>query len=219
MPQVQPAAEDWQIAGEVHGRFLKCPGAQRIATPFALAHLAALLRQRHIGDVFEIGAGIGTITYLLLLQDAKRQVYSVEDHPFCVEALERNIPANLSVRMDRIGHDTDISHLPGRFDLVVVDGLVHNDDHYDLLRDGAYCFVEGSRSPTRREIESKLSTRDLFCKFNHYAQGRRRLPIEWRRTSNGFPYPRLKVASTIKGCWIGHVLPMFGSAMPAAAQA
>lgn len=58
----RPNEEDWAVAESVHTRFLARPGAGHIASPYALAHLAAILRQAEINSVVEFGAGIGTLT-------------------------------------------------------------------------------------------------------------------------------------------------------------
>jgi len=49
--------------------------------------------------VLEFGAGIGTITYLLLSVRPEPNLIAVDANEFCLEQLERNIPDEFRSRL------------------------------------------------------------------------------------------------------------------------
>jgi protein-L-isoaspartate O-methyltransferase len=187
--------EDWRAAESVHERFVARPGSQYIASIFALANLAALLRRHQPRSVVEFGAGIGTITYLLLTYGSEnRVVVSTEHHPYCLEQLKHNIPAALWKRLTVI---SDGRELRGEFDLAIIDGPIPESDQGTILRPGLICFVEGGRDKGRALIEERAKKKGLVCSFRRYRERRQPLRvsfrIKWSPTRFGFarPIPRL----------------------------
>ena len=201
--RVEPESEDWKVAKEVYRLFSRKPGSAHIASELTLAHLAALVRTRPINSVIEFGAGIGTLTYLLLSRLGEdRRVTSVERNTYCIEQLMHNIPPELrdgwSIKHPR-SVDGSIE-----FDLLIADGMHAQARTSDCLQTGSFCFVDGERAKTRATIERGLAKRGLTCDFVYHSHRSPR--FEWRRTVSGFPYPRVNLSlSPTRGCWIGEV--------------
>lgn len=194
--QIKPTSDDWRLARDIHKRFSRKTGSKHIATKFALAHLSAVLRTTEIRSVLEFGAGIGTISYLLLSELPDNvKVECTEHSAFCRTQLLHNIPPGLYDRL--VIHETKAPMLTKQFDLVIIDGSAFV--NASCLGDGSLCFVEGTRKVARDKIQRSLAERNLTCNFQNYMVGNR---IVWRMTRFHVPRPRLK---HIKGCWIGRV--------------
>ena len=206
--ELSPTDADWELAKETFDDFTCRLGAQHIATEFALAHLSALLRTKRPATVLEIGAGIGTITRLLLSHPVGvSHVTSTEDHPFCIEQIETNIPRDLRPRLELIKTPEDLNRLELCFDLIVLDGDVSSADGFSFMDKGTVCFVEGARSNIRNALNAQLAERGLICQFSNYNRGRKRVALVWRKAeSSDMPIPKLKFNSVIKGCWVGEVV-------------
>jgi protein-L-isoaspartate O-methyltransferase len=186
----EPNSADWRIARDVYRRFVARPGAENIATAGALAYLAATLRQQPSSRILEFGAGIGTITYLLLtFPPETRTIVSTEANPFCLDQLRENIPAPLWSRLMLVS-DGSLPTDP-RFDLIIVDGKVPKCTDYSYLREGVVCFVEGNRGKVRSEIESVARTKGLTISFVRLPP-RGALRIGWHPTRFGFSRPHLR---------------------------
>ena len=203
-----PSATDLALAEQIHNEFSRKPGAQLIASQFALGHLAALITELKPKSVMEFGAGIGTITKLLLIHPTRiERIVSTEDDAFCLKALEENLPPQPAGRWQLVTSNDQIAQLPNRYDLVIfdgVDGVLADERQYDMFRDGVCCFVEGNRQPTREALDRFLAERELACTFDHYRR-KRALRVRWRKASP-FPFPVPKVSFTrMKGCHVGRV--------------
>jgi hypothetical protein len=186
-----PNKQDWLTAQWVNERFSKKPGSKHIASTFALAHLARVLRTNEITSAFELGAGIGTMTYLLLSElPSSVRVECTEPNEFCVEQLHHNIPAEMLHRL--LIHPNSDPRTKTTFDLVIIDGLVK--PPFTFIRPGTICFVEGERGKARHIIQTDLASRGLVCKFRNYPRGVRLI--------RGTVHRALR---TRKGCWIGIV--------------
>jgi hypothetical protein len=187
--EVTVTDDDRRFAAEVHRLFSAKPHSQHIASRFALAHLAALVRGREFRSVLEFGAGIGTMTYLLLSRLPTATVECTERNETCLAALSVNIPESLRGRL--IVHSNGT--VPNRaFDLIIVDGKANLNG---CLKPGTVCFIEGDRTQARAQIGAF---------FVHYRPGWR--DITWRMTRLRFPVPNFG-----KGCWIGRVERVAGS--------
>lgn len=204
--RVKPNDDDWTVADQVFRRFHALPGSRHIASRYALAHLAAVLRQNEIRSAVEFGAGIGTITYLLLTYPTPmRTVVSTEPNAFCLEQLDRNLPADLHARLTVI---SDGALPKGDFDLAVIDGKISTAEYKTLLRPGLVCFVEGGRLPQRDNVRRIVAENGLRCDLKHHAD--RHLPhLQWQKVVIRLYWPRLKIPSLSQlfgrksGCTIG----------------
>ena len=191
--RLRPNSEDRQRAKRIYLRFKERPGSDHIASEHALAHLSALLRRYEVKSVLEFGAGIGTITYLLLDVLPKRvEIVTVEQNEFCLEQLNHNISSEERKRLS-IVHEMS-SNSDRSFDLVIIDGKRRHAASF--MRPDTLCFAEGSRSRARQAINAALARRGLTCSFKQYPTGVR---LSWRKG--------LRVREK-KGCWIGAVEPL-----------
>jgi len=204
--RVEPSESDWSFAKSVYDEFSQKPGAQHIASEFALAYLSAVLNKVKPASVLEFGAGIGTITHFLLKHPVNvGHVTTTESHPFCLEQFAANISEEFAGRYDLVVDDATLVPGDRRYDLVIVDNTVSLAG-YAHLADGMICFVEGARSANRREISDELAGRGLQCDFVNYNRGVQYFSIVMRRSKKaGIPYPKFRLRKIRKGCWIGAV--------------
>ena len=206
--KVEPSESDWAFAKSVYDEFSKKPGAQHIASEFALAYLSAVLNKVTPNSVLEFGAGIGTITYFLMKHPANiGHVTTTENNPFCLEQFAANISEEFNGRYDLIVDDGKL--IPGQrpYNLVVVDDSV-SAQGYAYLDQGMTCFVEGGRSVNRQEIQGELAGRGLRCDFVNYTRPMQYFSMALRRSKkSGIPYPKFYFRKVRKGCWIGAVEP------------
>lgn len=209
--------DDRSLARDIFGRFKQYPGSQHIATEFALSHLSALMRLTRPRTVLEIGAGIGTQTYLLLAHtNCAPLLVATESNNFCLEQLENNIPHSLRERYALIAGNDDLPESvfreaeagvfgdDRRFDLVVMD-VDAPEILFKYLNDGTYLFVEGNRRELRSRVQDHLATRGLKVEFTNYNRGKRLVELVFKPTQYGIKRPKIRFNKTIKGCWVGQV--------------
>lgn len=202
---VVPSAYDLDLAREVHTQFALKPGARHISSEFALAYLSALVREIKPRRVLEFGAGIGTISSLLLRHSyAIEKVTATESNAFCVEQLQRNIEREHTARFELLKPDAIVNTIKKHFDLVVIDGSVSTSD-LKHLGPGTTCFIEGSRRATRREIESAMRKRHLRCSFVNYHRGIKYFHVEHFANDDDTIRSKFYFRRVIKGCWIGRI--------------
>ena len=194
---IKPEPQDWELAREVHALFAAKVGATHIASDFALAHLAALLRQRPITSVAEFGSGIGTITYLLLKRLPRgTRIVCAERDAWCRQQFDQNIPAAERDRIELMPEGRPVHR--NTFDLIVIDGPIGQEAPF--AHEGSIVFVEGNRATAWSRLQPDLARRGLACTLTHYpARGFR---IRWRMSRFGLSLPSLGIQ---KGCWIGVV--------------
>jgi hypothetical protein len=205
--QLTPNDDDRALAKRIFDRFADRPGAQHIATEFALTYLSALLRTRQPSSVLEFGAGIGTITYMLMEHPCGiKHVVSTEDHPFCLEQLDINLPPEMRARLKLIKEEDSLGDIGNDFDLIIFDGEFGAPEKLHFLNDRTACFIEGARTKTRHAVNEHLSGRGLTCHFTNYNRGRKLVSMSWRKKRPfGMPLPKLRFNRTLKGCWVGLV--------------
>lgn len=205
--KITPKNEDFILAQSVFDLFSQKPGSEHIASCFALSYLNAMLRTKKPKSILEFGAGIGTITYLLLSHPSNiESVVATENNPFCLEQLNINLTNQMKQRVEIVAELKGLVKFQQKFDLVIFDGGFNQPEQYKFLEKGAVCFIEGARKATRRAIEMELSKRDLKCIFTNYNRGKKLFSMRLRKSKKtGFTYPRFKIGKIIKGCWIGEV--------------
>lgn len=186
--RIEVTKADWRKGREVHRLFKAKRHSEHIASEFALAHLAAVLRTNEIRSVLEFGAGIETITYLILSSLPETSVECTERHPLCLDALEQNISPDLRDRPTIYNDEQPVS---GLFDLIVMDGK--SDTSAVRLDEGAICFAEGGRTKARATLGPTLKERGLSADFTQY---RPRRSIGLRPTRWEIPLPKFDR----KGC-------------------
>lgn len=139
----------------IHAHFAALPGAEQIASAFACEGLAAWLRRRKPGTIYEIGAGIGTLSAVILsvLPEDRRISYTVEEpDSYCQSAWSENTRAP----WDRAAKVTAWCPPRRPIDFLVVDGGDMRFAYYRGLARRAVIFFEGGRRPQRRACETAL---------------------------------------------------------------
>lgn len=197
-----PTAEDRELASAIYRQFVELPGSEHIATEFALTYLSRLLFEAEPKRVLEVGAGIGTITKLLLAHPCLvEHIISTEGNEFCLSALANNIGPGYGDRWRVVRAVDDILDAQ-TYDLVIFDGYSGVDQIYRLLGAGTICFVEGIRHPIREGLNRHLSDRNMACIFSSYIRPNK-LRFSRNKKLFGFlPKPKFR---TNKGCHIGKI--------------
>jgi protein-L-isoaspartate O-methyltransferase len=196
---IKPTQDDWSFASAIHSEFSAKPESQFIASRYTLAHLSALVSEARPKRVLEIGAGIGTVTKLLLSHPVKiGLVVSTEAHDGCRRELSQNIQASDSWRLC---YDVEEAATNRPFDLIVLDGEVEP-AHCSLLNEEAVFFVEGSRSGQRQMMQQRLFEQTgKKVVFEQYAPPKR-LRLKARLILGIIPKFKFKRP---KGCFVGRV--------------
>lgn len=205
--QVHPKQKDRELAREVYNLFRDKPGAQHIASEFALAHLSSVIDAEKPRRVLEMGAGIGTITYLLCHHQSRPEnIISTEENDFCLEQLGKNLPRENLNGLEIVTSPSDIADLDKPFDVIIFDSSHDEIDISHLMKEGTVCFIEGSRKPTRNTIQRRLKNAGLRCDFTNHPRGRKFFHVFTRKWNVlGLSIPKVKFFKSIKGCWIGKV--------------
>jgi len=198
--------EDADLARQIHERFSRLEGAEHIASVCSLQWLAAVLRTFRPKRVLELGAGIGTMTELLLTpQFGVEKVYSTEDNAFCLAALRRNLP-RLDGRLELLTTGEDLRKIEGDLDLIAGDGGFYSPLEFCHSRAGTILFFEGSRSKLRGVASETLARQGLRCEMRQYGAGGTKWKLGWVW---GMPIPRRVRQRAV--CWIGMVQSLPGA--------
>ena len=194
-----------KLASDIFREFKIKPESQYIAAEFTLVELSRLIARLKPRRVLEVGAGIGTITKLLLTHpDRPKQLTVTEAHPVCVSELAKNLKGVelADYRLVKSANELDVTE---HYDLVIFDGSLDDERQYAVLRPGTWCFVEGNRSNTMEELKQKLAKRGLGIIFQNKRPGGRSLKLYTVGRLFGLPLPALKLKLR-KGCSLGQVL-------------
>lgn len=206
---LSPTGEDHETGSALHRLFASRPGAEHIASEFALAHLSCLLNAAKPHTVLEMGAGIGTLTYLLLTHPRRPElIVSVEDNEYCIDQFTYNLPIQL-----RAGHSltTDVQTArehASHFDVVIFDAENQAEEACEFLEANTIVFVEGSRKHQRAAIQSQLRDRNLTCNFNRYIPGHRLIAYSKTGKAPRIPCTNYRIWRRTKGCHTGIVEPL-----------
>lgn len=128
--------------------FSGLPLAKHIASEWALMHLSALQRLVKPKRTLEIGAGIGTITSMLLYSTA--EITAVEPESQFREELRKNIGLH-----ERLKVVADLKTVEGPFDLVVIDGDFPK-NWEKVIGKNTLLFIEGIRANQRRVLNREF---------------------------------------------------------------
>ncbi len=210
---IEPNDADIALSQQIYERFAAKAGSENIATQFALAGLADLLTKIKPQTVLEFGAGIGTITSLLLTHPANvKRVFCTEDNAFCLEQLALNLQQTSPDRPKILTGPEQLSQLDDNIDLVIVDGGFDGNlaQPFEHVREGTYCYFEGVRRQSREAMVGTLANRGLKCTVvNNRPAGRKLWTFRWlERRILGIPLPKIRIYHRVKGCWIGRVEPL-----------
>jgi precorrin-6B methylase 2 len=196
--QLAMSGYDLFLSRFVYDEFRQRPGSDRIASAFSLCQLSRLIRLRKPKTVLEIGAGIGTISQLILLHsEAVENLYSIEHHPFCCASLRENLTPQRGQKWNLLNSQADLPKGIA-FDLIIFDGNQYDDSTLNVLTAETAVFVDGMRCGTRVELTSHCEKMGLRLQL-HELKG------AWRVALRGFckkrPVPSLVVKR--ERCHIG----------------
>jgi precorrin-6B methylase 2 len=193
-----------QLARDIYAEFKAKPESQHIASEFALVELAKLVAEIKPKSVLEIGAGIGTITKLLLQHPSRPAKLTVtEAHPVCLRELQANLQGVSKDGYDLVQTAAELN-IASAFDLVIFDGTLDDDIQYRVFKPGTWCFVEGSRNKTIAALRQKLNATGLTVSMRNVRPGGKKLKLKSVRTFFGLPLPAFKLKPK-KGCSIGQI--------------
>ncbi len=190
------------LADEVYDEFISKPESLHIATRFALRELSKLVSDIKPSRVLEIGAGIGTITSLLLRHEHRPlRLVVTESHPVCLRELAKNIGGldTSGYQLIRSPSELDRSE---QFDLVIFDGSLKDDVQFNVFQAGTWCFVEGTRLPTRMTLNRQLNKNGLEIEFTEKMPGGYKFKWKGRYRMWGKTFSLPKIVPN-KRCSIG----------------
>jgi hypothetical protein len=193
-----------KLASDLFREFNAKPESQHIASEFALIELSRLIARVKPGSVLEIGAGIGTITKLVLTHpDRPKQLTSTEGHPVCLSELSKNLKGVELTGYTLVNSATELA-LNQRYDLVIFDGTLDDEQQYAVFSSGTWCFVEGNRSKTMDVLKQKLAKRGMTIAFEKKRPDPKKFRLFSSRRFLGLRLPALMM-NPVKGCSLGQV--------------
>lgn len=153
----------------LYRNFITREGSEYIATPVTLQALYEIVRDEDVKRALEMGAGIGTISYLLLkFSDAHIDLY--EDNDFCKNALIQNLK-NFEGRYTLFDSYTKKPPYQS-YDLFIVDGGNGKSHDGGALRSVQFLarvvignpifYVEGYRHTQRTLLRKILRKRFIY---------------------------------------------------------
>ena len=151
-------------AREIFRLFKTKGGSEHIANLVALEALLRMVKRNRPRRVLDIGAGIGTLSYLVL-RYTDAELVAVEDNEFCLREMARNLAECRSYKV--CGYD---DFVPEAYDLILIEGgsgLSHdggkkNFAEYAVSGGAKVVFVEGKRFDQRMEARKAISKYCLY---------------------------------------------------------
>lgn len=197
------SARDDEVAARIHKRFLGYEGSQHIANRSTLRWFAALMRTFRPERILELGAGIGTMTELMLMPEYEvRTVFTTETDKFCLDALSKNLTNPNDPRLRIFTTEPDLHEITEPLDLVVGDGGFYSALEFQNCREGTLLFFDGNRSKLRAIAQETLKRKHLKCDMRQLGTGRKVVVWSVRRWW-GVPIPVRRKQRDC--CWIGMV--------------
>lgn len=80
-----------KLISSIFEKYSKLVGSDQIATRYALRIISKHINEHQPKSILEIGAGIGTITELLIRELPSAKIVSYENNAWCVSQLAKNI--------------------------------------------------------------------------------------------------------------------------------
>ncbi len=208
--RIVPQNGDLELARALHAEFSAKPGSKHIASEYALAGLSSLLNWLRPATVLEIGAGIGTLTRMLMTHPVGvKRIVSLEVNDFCYEQLNKNLPIELAPQVEIIRSTDRLKAIQDHFELIVLDGVVGNEweQVYAKFQKGAVVYFEGVQQESRGALNRELAPRGLKCDLtNNRPPGRKLLTTRLQdHRFLGVRVPKIRVLHKVKGYWVGQV--------------
>jgi protein-L-isoaspartate O-methyltransferase len=153
---------------EIFTAFKARPGSEFIASPFAIDELSKLVIGKRPKRVLEVGAGIGTLTYVLcrLKEQCPFELVSVEWNDFCLGELAKNVDGEFTL----VNSMDDAS---GEFDLIVIDGGSQDPRFVSALATRGVIFIEGFMDKKHALIRDVYRNKRKYASSNWRSKDRR----------------------------------------------
>lgn len=135
-------------------------GNQHIASEYAIRKLQKLIEKFRIGNVLEVGLGIGSISGSLLKVNKHLNYSGTEANDYCLKTL----PQNLTRDHGRLKIYESLKVVPcsENFDLIIIDGKDPDlESLKEMLSERAIIAMEGDRVP-QQEVLKELFPKSLF---------------------------------------------------------
>lgn len=202
--EVDVSDEDWRHARLIFSEFKSKPGSEYIATEFALAHLSAILTTRRPQTVLEFGAGIGTITKLLVTHPHRpRVIVTTENNEYCISAFNENIDESILTSVTLVRSLDELLAQDQTYDLVIGDGGFYNKAAFKGVSEDTTFFFDGSRAAHRKLLRAYLAENGLGYSERNYPRPGIKFVFKknpYRFWGVSIPRPKIKRR---KGCWVG----------------
>lgn len=202
--EVDVSDEDWRHARLIFSEFESKPGSEHIASEFALAHLSAILTTRRPRTVLELGAGIGTITKLLVTHPhSPRNIVVTEDNEYCIREFRKNLDEIHLAAVTLVRNLEELLAQDQTYDLTICDGGFENKAQFKGTSKDATLFFEGNRSPHRKLLREYLVENGLGYTERNYPQAGIKLFFKktpYRFMGVSIVRPKIKRR---KGCYVG----------------
>ena len=147
-----------EIVEHNHTLFHSLPGSKNIANKSSQLNLLLLCQKTSPQNILDYGAGIGTLTALMLVA-TKANIVAVEKNSYCINQFLHNITDRDRVQL--------YFSIPKSvyFDLVIIDDTIKFREILRLIRSTGCIFIEGSRNATVAKFSFALFILFLVADF------------------------------------------------------
>ena len=186
--KIQLSKLDLSLGEEWHEKYKSKNGSDHIAGKYALAVLSYVLRNLKPSVVVELGAGIGTMTDMVINHPefTPDKIICFEDNTFCLEQLAVNLNPERFTNLSIHQKIKDLTQYNLKADLFLGDGGTYTKDDFSLIGRQTTLLYEGERRK-HREM---------------YEQIARDQSWEFRATKYRPSFIARLVGQSSKGCWI-----------------
>lgn len=180
------------VGSDIRQAFKSRPGKNHIASAYAIDGLAKWLSRTRPKAILEVGAGIGTLTTVLISYldevhgPGQYRLVSIEAEPDCLERLDENLGSERA-KVTVVDRYEAISPGMAPFDFIIIDGggpYPEDGEHEldfvtsqnllftsELARNGIV-FVEKNRERQREWVMEVLQDREsAYCHYQPWTAG------------------------------------------------
>ena len=154
------------LTASIFEKYSKLSGSNQIATQFALRIISEHLDSHRPRSVLEIGAGIGTITELLISKLPNARIVSYENNAWCVSQLVKNV--NLTTVEIITSHKALLQS--GESDFIIIDDYLDKNTTISLINrvKPNSVFIEGHRRRQRLYVIKSYKKMGWKIDFKNY---------------------------------------------------
>ena len=147
-------------------KYSKLVGSDQIATRFALRIISEHLNEHRPKSILEIGAGIGTITELLIRELPTAKIVSYENNAWCLSQLVKNI--NQKQVQIITSHKSLLQTTES--DFLIIDDYLDEETTFALISrvKPESVFIEGHRRRQRLYVMKSYKKMGWKINFKNY---------------------------------------------------